>query len=393
MERIYFDNSATTPLCDAARAAIIDALDCFGNPSSLHALGVEAESRVYAARTQILAALGDKPANRLDAGRLIFTASGTEADNLALIGVSSAKNFAAGKKILVSNSEHPAVLEPAAELERRGFRVVRVPTVGGVPDYDYIAAEADRDTILASFMLVNNETGAVYDIRRISSIVKAANPNALIHTDCVQGFLKVPFTVKSLGADLITLSAHKIGGPKGVGALWTAPGILRAKKLSPVIFGGGQEGGLRSGTENTLGIIGFGAAAAAGSAALGETISRLSAMRERLISALTSDERFAGVKLNLPPNAAPHILSVTLPSIKSEVMLHSLSEAGIFVSSGSACSSNTHHGSYVLRAFGLCDRDADCTIRISLGDVNQPDDAERFLEVFAESLKRLARMR
>ena len=392
MERIYFDNSATTPLCDAARAAMTDALDCFGNPSSLHALGVEAEGRVFAARSEIFAALGDKPANRIDAGRLIFTASGTEADNLALIGTATAKNFT-GKKILVSDSEHPAVLEPAAELERRGFRVVRVPTVGGVPDYDYIAAEADRDTILASFMLVNNETGAVYDIRRISSIVKAANPNALIHTDCVQGFLKLPFTAKSLGADLITLSAHKIGGPKGVGALWTAPGILRAKKLSPVIFGGGQEGGLRSGTENTLGIIGFGAAAAAGSAALGETISRLSAMRERLISALTSDERFAGVKLNLPPNAAPHILSVTLPSIKSEVMLHSLSEAGIFVSSGSACSSNTHHGSYVLRAFGLCDRDADCTIRISLGDVNTQSDAERFLEVFAESLKRLARMR
>ena len=392
MEQIYFDNSATTPLSGAARAAMTEALDCFGNPSSLHTLGVEAESRVYAARTQIFAALGDKPTNRLDAGRLIFTASGTEADNLALIGAATAKNYT-GKKILVSDSEHPAVLEPAAELERRGFRVVRVPTVGGVPDYDYIAAEADRDTILASFMLVNNETGAVYDIGRISSIVKAANPRALVHTDCVQGFLKVPFTVKSLGADLITLSAHKIGGPKGVGALWTAPGILRAKQLSPVIFGGGQEGGLRSGTENTLGIIGFGAAAAAGSAALKETLSRLSAIRGRLISVLTSDERFKGVKLNLPPNAAPHILSVTLPSIRSEVMLHSLSEAGIYVSSGSACSSNTHHGSYVLRAFGLSDRDADCTIRISLGDVNTQSDAERFLAVFAESLKRLARMR
>lgn len=392
MERIYFDNSATTPLSGAARAAMTEALDCFGNPSSLHTLGVEAENRVFAARSAILAALGDKPANRLDAGRLIFTASGTEADNLALIGAATAKNYT-GKKILVSDSEHPAVLEPAAELERRGFRVVCVPTVGGVPDYDYIAAEADRDTILASFMLVNNETGAVYDIRRISSIVKAANPNALIHTDCVQGFLKLPFTAKSLGADLITLSAHKIGGPKGVGALWTAPDILRGKKLSPVIFGGGQEGGLRSGTENTLGIIGFGAAAAAGSTALGETIARLCAIRERLISVLTSDERFRGVKLNLPPNAAPHILSVTLPSIKSEVMLHSLSEAGIFVSSGSACSSNTHHGSYVLRAFGLSDRDADCTIRISLGDVNTQSDAERFLAAFAESLKRLARMR
>ncbi len=392
MEQIYFDNSATTPLSGAARAAMTEALDCFGNPSSLHTLGVEAESRVYAARTQIFAALGDKPTNRLDAGRLIFTASGTEADNLALIGAATAKNFT-GKKILVSDSEHPAVLETAAQLERRGFRVVRVPTVGGVPDYDCIAAEADRDTILASFMLVNNETGAVYDIGRISSIVKAANPRALVHTDCVQGFLKVPFTVKSLGADLITLSAHKIGGPKGVGALWTAPGILRAKQLSPVIFGGGQEGGLRSGTENTLGIIGFGAAAAAGSAALKETLSRLSAIRGRLISVLTSDERFKGVKLNLPPNAAPHILSVTLPSIRSEVMLHSLSEAGIYVSSGSACSSNTHHGSYVLRAFGLSDRDADCTIRISLGDVNTQSDAERFLAVFAESLKRLARMR
>ena len=394
MRQIYFDNSATTPLCSEARAAMLGAMEAFGNPSSLHTLGVEAEKLVSDARRAILSALGVRYATKLDGRQLIFTASGTEADNLALLGTACAKSFAPGKKIIISDSEHPAIMEPAKELERRGFEVVRISTKGGAPDYETIEKAADRNTILASFMLVNNETGAVYDIKRISDVVKAANPDALIHTDCVQGFLKRRFTQKSLGADLITLSAHKIGGPKGVGALYVSPEVIKSKKLAPIIFGGGQESGMRSGTENVIGIAGFGAAAAANFARLDDNIAHEAAIRSRLIEALSDDKRFPGVRLNLPSGeAAAHILSVRLPAIKSEVMLHSLSHEGIYVSSGSACSSNTGHGSYVLAAFGLTEREADCTIRISLGAQNTPDEAEYFLDALEASIGSLQRLR
>ncbi len=392
MKPIYFDNSATTPLCAEAKTAMTAAMETYGNPSSLHTLGVEAEHIVTDARKAVLASLGVKCVTKNDARQLVFTASGTEADNLALTGAASAKHFRTKKKILISDSEHPAVLETAKALEERGFEIVRVPTVGGVPDYALIERAADRDTILASFMLVNNETGAVYDIRRISAIVKAANPETLMHTDCVQGYMKVPFTAKSLGADMITVSSHKIGGPKGVGALCVSQAVLTAKKLTPVIFGGGQEQGMRSGTENVIGIAGFGAAVKAGIARRDAEIESTRLIRAHLIEALSDSARFPGVKLNLPgENAAPHILSVTLPSIRSETMLHSLSGTGIFVSSGSACSSNTGHGSHVLAAFGLSAHDADCTIRVSLGGQNTMEEADFFLSELERAMKALVR--
>ena len=390
--KIYFDNSATTPLCDEAKAAMTDAMERYGNPSSLHDLGLDAETIVSGARREILAALGIRYATKLDGRQLIFTASGTEADNLAIVGAATAKKFPAGKKIITSDSEHPAVLETLKSLETRGFEVIRIPTLHGVPDYAMIESVADRDTILATFMLVNNETGAVYDIKRISDIVKRANPEALIHTDCVQGFLKVQFTPKLLGADMITMSFHKVNGPKGVGALWVSPAVLKARKLSPIIFGGGQESGMRSGTENVIGIAGAGAAVKRNFAKLSENIAAENEIRSYLISELSDGGRFPGVLLNLPENAASHILSVRLPDIKSEVMLHSLSHAGIYVSSGSACSSNTGHGSYVLTAFGLSDREADSTIRISLGYQNTIDEAKIFLDEFEKSLSSLVRM-
>ena len=390
--KIYFDNSATTPLCGEAKAAMCDAMERFGNPSSLHDLGLDAESVVSGARREILAALGIRYMTKLDGRQIIFTASGTEADNLALAGAAAAKDFAPGKKIITSDSEHPAVLETLKSLERCGFEIIRIPTPHGVPDYEMIESAADRNTILATFMLVNNETGAVYDVKRVSDIVKRANPEALVHTDCVQGFLKVPFTPKSLGADMITMSFHKVNGPKGVGALWVSPAVLKARKLSPMIFGGGQESGMRSGTENVIGIAGAGAAVKRNSASLSENIARENEIRSYLISSLSDSSRFPGVKLNLPGNAASHILSVRLPDIKSEVMLHSLSHAGIYVSSGSACSSNTGHGSYVLKAFGLSDREADSTIRISLGYQNTLGEAEIFLDEFEKSLSALVRM-
>ncbi|MBQ8551622.1 MAG: cysteine desulfurase [Clostridia bacterium] len=392
MKTIYFDNSATTPLCVEAKDAMYAATELYGNPSSLHTMGVEAEKAVSDARRAVLASIGVRTISKITEKQLIFTASGTEADNLALIGAATAKKFTEKKKIIISDSEHPAVMEPAAELERRGFTVVRVPTVGGAPDYDMIAREADKNTVLASFMLVNNETGAVYDIKRISRLIKAANPDALMHTDCVQGYMKLPMTERSLGADLITLSAHKIGGPKGVGALYVSADVLKKRQLAPIIFGGGQESGMRSGTENVLGVVGFGAAVKAHAGCIAENAAKCGSIRERLIAALSDGERFSGVKLNLPETAAAHILSITLPNIKSETMLHCLSRDGIFISSGSACSSNTGHGSHVLRAYGLSDREADCTVRVSLGAQNTPEEADTFLESFEKALHTLVRI-
>ncbi len=392
MNTTYFDNSATTPLCAEAKAAMSAAMELFGNPSSLHSMGVEAEKAVSEARKVILSSLGVRSASKLDERRLIFTASGTESDNLALIGTANAKNFGTGKKIIISDSEHHAVLEPAKELERRGFTVVRIPTASGIPDYSMIEREADKNTVLASFMLVNNETGAVYDIPRISRIIKSANPDALMHTDCVQGYMKLPISEKTLGADVITISAHKIGGPKGIGALCVSSDVLKKKQLSPIIFGGGQEFGMRSGTENVMGIIGFGAAVKSGMTHITENAAKEADIRSYLIEKLSDASHFEGVTLNLPEKAAPHILSITLPNIKSETALHMLSHDNIFVSSGSACSSNTGHGSHVLRAFGLSDKAADCTIRVSLGAQNTAEEADIFLDRLENALKTLVRI-
>ncbi len=391
MDKIYFDNCATTPLCEEAKNAMCSAMSFYGNPSSLHAMGVESEKLVSDSRRTILTSLGIRGITKLTEKQLIFTAGGTEADNLALFGVVAAKGYNS-KKIIISDSEHPAIMAPAAELEKDGFTVVRIPTVGGEPDYDMIAREADKNTVLASFMLVNNETGAVYDIKRISDIVKAANPDAIIHTDCVQGYMNIPFTERSLGADMISLSAHKIGGPKGIGALYVSADMLKKRRLAPIIHGGGQESGMRSGTENLLGIVGFGAAVKSVSVMREAYAENKKKLREYMIERLSDSERFSGVRLNLPKNAAPHVLSVTLPNIKSETMLHKLSLDGIFVSSGSACSSNTGHKSHVLRAFGLSDREADCTIRISLGAQNTLAEAEKFLASFESALSTLVRI-
>ncbi len=390
-EHIYLDNSATTPLTAGVKDAMLAAMDMFGNPSSLHTLGVEAESAVSAARRAILTSLGVRQINKLTEKQLIFTASGTEADNLAILGTVAAKDYRE-KKIIISDSEHPAVLEPCAYLEKRGFTVVRIPTKNGVPDYDMIEREADRSTVLASFMSVNNETGAIYDIKRISSIVKAANPEAVMHTDCVQGYMNIPVNERTLGADMISISAHKIGGPKGIGALYVTADMLKKRKLVPIIHGGGQESGLRSGTENLLGIIGFGAAAKERFATLADDTRKKSQLRSYLIEHLSDSDRFRGVKLNLPQNAASHVISITMPDIKSETMLHALSGDGIFVSSGSACSSNTGHGSHVLRAFGLSEKHADCTIRVSLGVQNTKDEADKFLSAFEKALGTLVRI-
>ncbi len=389
----YLDNSATTPLCASAIAKMNDVMvNTYGNPSSLHTLGLRAEQITTEARVSILKALcPPKTGLRPKPEQLIFTASGTEANNLALIGAACAKARNKGKKIIVGETEHPSVIETANHLATLGYQVAKIPSPNGVWDMDAYKEALSADTILVSAMLVNNETGAVNDLKTIAALAKSKNPDVLVHCDAVQGFLKIDVAPVSY-ADMVTISAHKIGGPKGIGALYVSEKVLKTKALSPVIFGGGQEKGYRSGTENVIGMAGFGAAAAETSAKFSSLQASFRALRARLengIAQIANDD----LRINTPKTAtiANHIVSLTVRGIRSETLLHSLSAEGVYVSSGSACSSNTGHASYVLRSFGLSDADADATIRISFGNQTTEEDIDALLAALQNSLARLAR--
>ncbi len=385
MDRIYFDNSATTELCSLAKEKMAQAIECYGNPSSLHTAGLEAEKMVREARASVCRSLGIR--NPKD-GELIFTSCGSESDNLAIFGTVFAKSRRTANKILTTAGEHPAVENALGRLEEQGFNIVRISTAGGVLDLEQVRREA-QGVLLATFMMVNNETGALYDISSAFKTIKAASPDALCHSDAVQGYMKRKFSVSTLGADLVTVSAHKIHGPKGIGALWISPAVLRAKKIVPWLLGGGQEFGLRSGTENTVGVAGFGGAAAQGFENLDRDIAHMTALRDYIAERLPAE-----VEINLPlGERAPHILSLKLPSIKSETMLHFLSSKGICVSSGSACSSHSRTVSSALSAFGLDNNSADCTIRVSLNAKNTQDEADVFLAAVSEGVSSLVRIR
>ena len=387
MKEIYLDNSATTALSPAAKAAMTAAMENYGNPSSLHAAGNRANGLLEACRKEIAATLGVR---RPEPGELIFTAGGSEGDNLAAIGTALAKPRRAGGRIITTNSEHPGMENALKMLEARGFEVVRLPTEDGVLDLDLLRAALNEKTFLVSLMTVNNETGAVYPVGAAFSIVKAYRNDIVTHTDAVQGYLHLPFDPKALHADLVTISAHKVHGPKGVGALYVSADARKRRDLSPVIFGGGQEAGFRSGTENTIGIAGFAAAAKEGFANLSCNMEKMKALRdlaERLLAGLA-------VKLNLPKGErAPHILSVTAPGIRSETLLHALSARGIFVSNGSACSSRAVAPSPSLAAFGLSPAEIGSTIRVSFSAENTEADVSAFANALGEEIARLVHIR
>lgn len=388
IQQVYLDNSATTPLSDAAKRAIADAIPCYGNPSSLHSIGQSAERLLEQARAQVLSGLGVRP--RQASGSLVFTSCGTEATSLALFGTAYAKERRTANRILTTDSEHPSVSRVMEALEKDGFEVVRIATRGGCPDMDALRAALDRPILLASFMLVNNETGAIYPVQRMFDMVKQASPDAITHCDAVQGFMKLSFTPATLGADLITVSAHKVHAPKGVGALYVAAELLKAKKIVPFLRGGGQENGLRSGTENLLGIAAFGASVddiRQRKAAIAEHMTALRAYAEQQLAPLE-------LRINRPTGEfLPHILNITLPHIKSETMLHALSADGIFVSSGSACSSHSRHPSQALLAFGLMPEEADCSLRISLSEYNTTEEIDRLAQSLQDKLAHLVRIR
>ena len=388
MRDIYLDNSATTPICQEAKAKMIDAMECFGNPSSLHKKGFESSKMIDEARSKILTSLfvrGGKAEN------LVFTAGGTEADNLALVGVAYAKTRRANR-IITTDSEHSAIENTLKMLENDGFEVVRLSTKNGVIDIEEFKNVMNKNTLIVSIMNVNNETGAVYNIKECFKLAKQINPDVVTHTDAVQSYMKLKVSPLDLCADLISISAHKIHGPKGVGALYISPEVIKKKQIKAIIYGGGQEFGFRSGTENLVGIAGFGAAAERGFKNLSKDVTSMRELRTYALEKLSSLD----VRVNLPKGeSAPHIINITLPSIKSETMLHHLSASGIYVSSGSACSSNSAAKkiSRSLRGFGISDFDADCSMRISFSPFNTKEDIDEFILSLEEGINKLVKIK
>ena len=386
---IYLDNSATTKISKEALSVYEEAsLGCFGNPSSLHTLGHDAEKLIKGARDSILSALMAK------GSRVIFTSSGSEANNLAIIGRAFSKDrYRRSAKIITTEGEHASVNAPLERLQSEGFKIAKIPTRDGIADLEALTRELTPDTILVTVMMVNNESGALYDIKAISDIVKRKAPEALLHVDATQSFMKVPFTQKSIGADMITISSHKIHGPKGVGALVVSEGVFTKKGLCPIIFGGGQEYGLRSGTENAPAIAAFGKAVEIESKSLTANVEKMRSLRDYLIEKLTRSPALSEISITNPKKSAPHILNVTLPKIKSETMLHYLSSENIFVSSGSACSSNSQHKTSARVAYGRSEAEADTSIRISFSHENEKEDVDALCDALEIGLARLSRIR
>ncbi len=349
---IYLDNSATTKPCKEAVEAMTTALtDGWGNPSALYGFGIEAAHQLRNARTQVAAAMGAEP------DRVFFTSGGTEADNWAIFGTVR-RLGKRGKHIVTTAIEHHAVLNCMKYLEEQGFQVTYLqPDRQGNISLESFQRALRRDTILVSCMMVNNETGSVLPISQMARLTHKLCSNAYFHTDAVQGFLKIPFAAKPLGADLISVSSHKIHGPKGAGALYISP---RLKSFPALLLGGGQESGLRSGTEGTPAIFGFAAAAQAGAATRATDIPREKELLEYAISKLS---KLSDLAIN-GSHEAPHILSLSIPGVPSQNSINILQDAGICVSAGSACAKG--HRSHVLSAMGLAPEIIDSSFRISL---------------------------
>lgn len=369
---IYLDNSATTKPCPEAVEAMTKALtEGWANPSALYRFGIDAARELRAARANVAAAMGAEPE------RVFFTSGGTEADNWAIFG--AAKRY--GKKnrhIITTAIEHHAVLNCVRELETQGFEVTYLqPDEMGRISPDALTAALRPDTFLVSVMMVNNEVGSVMPIAQMTKSVHRRCPDAIFHTDAVQGFLKLPFGAKTLGADLISISSHKIHGPKGAGALYISP---RLRAFPPYLFGGGQENGLRSGTEATPAIFGFAAAAAAGAATFRADIAQERSLLDYALERLSA---LPGVRVN-GAHDAPHILNVAIPGVPTQNSLNILQDAGICVSAGSACAKG--HRSHTLRAMGLPGAVIDSSFRISLSRSTTRAELDRLALVIEQDI-------
>ncbi len=371
----YLDNAATTQTRpEAAQAAVTAMTEEWGNPSSRYAFGQEASGRLKEHRAQVAAGLGCRPEE------VYFLSCGTEGDNWA-IAAAVEKNRRKGKHIITTAIEHAAVLEPIRELERQGYEVTWLqPDQQGIITAEQVEAALRPDTILVAMMLVNNELGTVLPVAETARAIRAARCPALLHCDAVQGFLKVPFTPEELGVDTLAVSGHKVHAPKGIGALY----IRRGLRLPPLIRGGGQEEGLRSGTEPTAQTAAFAAAVEAGRASLERDLAHMRELKD--YAARTLREQVPGLEL-IGAGTAPHLLPVTLPGYKSEVVLRVLSDRGIYVSSGSAC----HKGkpSHVYAALKLPKPQLDGVLRITFSSDTAREDVDALVQGLKEAQAQL----
>ena len=371
----YLDNSATTQVLPAvAQKAVELMVEEFGNPSSLHTRGFQARKLLEEARAQVAGALGAQPEE------ITFTSGGTESNNLVLFGAAQARRRL-GNKIVTTAAEHDSVLNPCRALEQQGFQVVylKPDSTGRLPE-EALAQAIDEKTILVSVMLVNNETGAVFPVEAAGKAIRRKKAPALLHTDAVQGFGKLPFTVKRLGVDLLTLSGHKIHAPKGIGALYVKKGV----RVLPRTLGGGQERGLRSGTESVPLIC-----------ALGEAVKQLPPARETLerVGELNSLLRqhlaqLPQVTIHSPEEGLPYVLNFSAGRVRGETMLHFLAERGVYVSSGSAC--GRAKPSHVLEAMGLPKEQVESALRVSFSRFSTREDVEALAEGLKLGLETLA---
>ncbi len=371
----YLDNSATTRVCpEAAEAAMLAMTEIYGNPSSTHTKGREAKQLLDKSRKQVADALG------CTVQELVFTSCGSESDNWAILNGAELMRRK-GMHIISSQVEHDAVRKSLDELERRGFEVTRLkPDETGAIPVQAVMEALRPDTVLVTLMLVNNETGAVTDIGAIAKAMKKAGSQALLHTDAVQAFMKLPFTVKTLGADLVSVSGHKIHAPKGIGALYIKNGV----KLKPYLLGGGQENGRRAGTEAMPQIAAFGAACQTAREHLQENYERMAALRQLAIDALRRDIP----ELVVIGGGAPHILSISLPGWRSEVLMNYMEAREIYVSKSSACKKGGR--SHVLEAIGLAPKVIDGAIRIGLSRFTTQEDILALCAALKEARSKLA---
>ena len=369
---IYLDNSATTKPCPEAVEAMVKTMtENWGNPSALYNFGIDTARQLKTARHTVAAALGAEP------DRVFFTSGGTEADNWAIF--STVKRYGKKNKHIITTAiEHHAILHCMKELEAQGFEVTYLqPDETGTVTVDALKVALRKDTILVSIMMVNNEVGSVMPIERMAKITHKLCPDAIFHTDAVQGFLKIPFAAKTLGADLISISSHKVHGPKGVGALYIAP---RLKSFPAYIHGGGQEGNFRSGTEGTPAIFSFAAACAAGSASFKEDIKK---EQELLQYAAVQLSVLPGIHLN-GSHAAPHVLNIGIPGVPTQNSINILQDHDICVSAGSACAKG--HRSHVLDAMKVDPDIIDGSFRISLCRDTTKEELDTLIRVIREEI-------
>lgn len=381
MKEIYLDNAATTPVIPQVVAAVTDCLkNDYGNPSSMHRLGIRAEKRVKEAKTQLANLLKVSPEE------IIFTSGGTESNNMAVLGTAYDRRRR-GKHCITTSIEHPSVLQAFGHLENQGYEVTYLPVnENGIISMDELKNSLREDTILVSIMHVNNETGSIQPIRQIGEILRTHVNKPVFHVDAIQSAGKLQIFPLQWGIDLLSVSGHKIHAPKGIGALYIGSGI----RLQPILFGGNQQNGLRSGTENIPGIVGIGEGARWIAEQMAEKKDYLLDLKNKLLEGVR--EVLPDIVLNGSlENSAPHIINLGFPGLRGEILLHALEEEGVYVSSGSACSSRNKQFSHVLEAMGVDDKILEGSIRLSISYLTTMEEIEEFIPRLVRTVKRIER--